>query len=836
MTVFSNRRGAFAQPVTGSASRALPFGRALRHVSIIALAALPIGAGAQDAAGPHHDSPRQSLTAALTAFGRQSGLQVSAASEVLRGRTASPVSNAATPAEALDQMLRGTGLGYRVDERAITVIMLDDTATQAGTDPLDDNGFDLGTLILTADALSDRTSYTAQDIIEGYGGNINQALRNTPGTFTRTQRTIPSTVVNIRGMQSRGRVASLIDGVPQTFSNMSGYTGTLESQTYIDPLMLSGVNVVRGPISGQHGVGTLSGGANFQTLRADDILLPGRDSGGLFRSTLSSNGRGAAGMLAFAQRETSESGGQASGVVALSRSMHAPYHDGHGKTIQDYLGDGDIVNLRDSDFDTGVGSALIALEWQPAPDHRFTIAGTYYESDFLDLQNSRYFWDITNRTARLTYDHDPDNPLVDLSFDIWSNTTEVHYDPDRPVVGASTLFAGRRNRSATHGFSLSNRSEVTLGSGDVVLDFGGSWRSDDYKGLNKDVAFGMNGQGELTVAGLFADGVYSTGRFEVSGGLNWMHYTLEGLSERQPCATGYCDTFTDRSGSAWSGNIKLAYNISENSQVYGGYAHTTRPPTIAEMFMPNILTAFTPVPQSTSHNLDLLPETGRTFEIGGRRNFHDLVTARDTLTLEANLFHSTIDNFIGYGINLPDLPGQPTYADYMAINTAMTQWRNASDPVTMQGLELSARYDSDLWYGRVTATISNTDQPVSATVGIVSDDNALPGRVATLDLGRRFMAGALTVGGRVHHVSDVTIKETNTNGNAFPPSATVHKGAGYNLLDLYASYSPSDAFTTYIQIENVADDFYLPVNAGQIGLGNTGGRGRNVTVGLNVRF
>jgi outer membrane receptor protein involved in Fe transport len=540
-------------------------------------------------------------------------------------------------------------------------------------------------------------------------------------------------------------------------------------------------------------------------------------------------------MLALAHRQHLNNGGQASAVVAFSRSLHEPYKDGSGQSVQDYVSQSDLANVSSSDFDTDTGTGLVALEWQPNSDHKFEFTGSLYRSEFLDLQNSRYFWDITNNTYRLVYNYTPGNPLVNLSFDIWSNETQVEYDPSRPVVGASSSFAGRKNRTTTQGTSLSNRSEILMSSGDLVLDYGMSWRRDNYEGLNKDIAFGMNGQGELTVGGVFADALYSFGDVELSGGVNWMHYKLNGLSTRQACPTGYCDTHAERSGSAWSGNVKLAYNLSEMTQVYGGYAHTTRPPTIAEMFMPNIQSALSPTPSNSSHILNLVPETSRTFEIGGRHDMYGLISDEDKLTLEANLFHSRIENFIGYGISLPALSNPPTQQEFQALVTAMTQWRNSAEPVTMKGLELSASYDSDTWFGNLTATLSDTKQPVSSAVGIVSDDNAMPGRVATLELGRKFMNGEVSVGGRLHHVSDVTIKEFNGNPT-FPPSAIVRSGASYNLVDLYASYSPSEKLTAYVQVENVADKFYLPVNAGQIGLGNTGGRGRNVTVGLNIRF
>ena len=95
---------------------------------------------------------------------------------------------------------------------------------------------------------------------ERNAGDINEALRSTAGTFTRQTSDQPGITPNIRGLQGNGRVNSTIDGVPQTFTNLSGHGGTFDNFVYVDPNLLAGVNVTRGAVAGAEGMGALATG------------------------------------------------------------------------------------------------------------------------------------------------------------------------------------------------------------------------------------------------------------------------------------------------------------------------------------------------------------------------------------------------------------------------------------------------------------------------------------------------------------------------------------------------------------------------------------------------
>ncbi len=65
--------------------------------------------------------PAQSLTDALRAIARQSGLEFSAPADPLRGKTSKPLQGHFLPAEAAKRLLKGTGLIAEVVEGALIV-------------------------------------------------------------------------------------------------------------------------------------------------------------------------------------------------------------------------------------------------------------------------------------------------------------------------------------------------------------------------------------------------------------------------------------------------------------------------------------------------------------------------------------------------------------------------------------------------------------------------------------------------------------------------------------------------------------------------------------------
>jgi len=76
-------------------------------------AAMPSAAMAQSASARSFDIPAQALPDALILFGRQAGVEVTAEAANTRGRSTRGIKGSLPPAQALSQLLAGTGLTFR---------------------------------------------------------------------------------------------------------------------------------------------------------------------------------------------------------------------------------------------------------------------------------------------------------------------------------------------------------------------------------------------------------------------------------------------------------------------------------------------------------------------------------------------------------------------------------------------------------------------------------------------------------------------------------------------------------------------------------------------------
>ncbi|MET0366006.1 MAG: secretin and TonB N-terminal domain-containing protein, partial [Sphingobium sp.] len=237
----------------------------------------------------------QSLAEAMTDFGDQSGLQVSVNAADVRGRTSASVSGRMTPAKALSQLLAGTGLQFRIDGHIVSLSRASqrvaDGTVQLG--PLRVEG-DRGIPQETgaerdarqADAVYDMdvsSTYAGKEEVERYKGvNTADLLKAMVNVFSGDARNGGAIDPSIRGMQGPGRVPVIIDGTEQALTVWRGYNGA-SNRSYVDPSLISGLQVLKGPV-GVRGVNGSTGGAVvINTLDASDILKPGRNFGVEFR-------------------------------------------------------------------------------------------------------------------------------------------------------------------------------------------------------------------------------------------------------------------------------------------------------------------------------------------------------------------------------------------------------------------------------------------------------------------------------------------------------------------------------------------------------------------------
>ena len=272
-------------------------GMLLASVAGSVLAFPSIGLAQAEASQAVHsfNIPAQPLDAALMDFGQQAGLQVSIDAANLAGRTSKGVSGKMASRNALTQLLADSGLAYRVEGN---VVSLEPRARSSA-----DGSVQLGLLRVEGqqsgsiaaaqetgaerdarkkDAVYDKdisSTYAAKEEIERYKGvNTADVLKGMVNVFSGDARNGGALDPSIRGIQGPGRVPVVIDGTEQALTVWRGYNGA-SNRSYVDPSLISGLQVLKGPVSARGVNGSTGGAIVINTLDASDILQPGRNFG-----------------------------------------------------------------------------------------------------------------------------------------------------------------------------------------------------------------------------------------------------------------------------------------------------------------------------------------------------------------------------------------------------------------------------------------------------------------------------------------------------------------------------------------------------------------------------
>ncbi|WP_369521347.1 STN domain-containing protein, partial [Escherichia coli] len=245
--------------------------------------------------------PEHPLADAVRAFGRQADVQVVFRSDLVEGRRSSAVSGEYSQMQALQQLLRGSGVraqrgmdgtwslraaaeagegeGVRVTETLDVAGRLQ----SEGGEARDRRGYD------DVFALDLTTAYSGRDRVERYrGSNPADVVKDLVGVFSGDARNSGALDINIRGIQGPGRVPVSIDGGEQALTVWRGYNG-VSNRNYIDPNLIGGIQVIKGPglVRGVHsGIG---GALVIKTIDVDDIVAAGERFGGELKIEGSSN-------------------------------------------------------------------------------------------------------------------------------------------------------------------------------------------------------------------------------------------------------------------------------------------------------------------------------------------------------------------------------------------------------------------------------------------------------------------------------------------------------------------------------------------------------------------
>lgn len=236
--------------------------------------------------------PAQPLAAALDALSRQTGLSFAYSTSQLEGVQSQGVSGTLTPRAALARLLSGTGTTFEFTGANTVAI------TRAGQQ--DDGVVRTEPISVRAGAVTDpadlpfRTpgsvSYISREQIDRIRpSSPGDIFIETPGVVAAGNHDGTAINVNIRNAQGLNRVRVMVEGTQQESSGYQGYAGP-DQRTYMDPELIGGVEISKGPGGGAYSSGTTGGIVNIRLLEADDLIREGRNIGFRVRGGLAGNG------------------------------------------------------------------------------------------------------------------------------------------------------------------------------------------------------------------------------------------------------------------------------------------------------------------------------------------------------------------------------------------------------------------------------------------------------------------------------------------------------------------------------------------------------------------
>lgn len=684
--------------------------------------------------------------------------------------------------------------------------------------------------------------------------NTSDVLASVSGLHTSQGRQDPGVSINIRGLQDFGRVNMMIDGARQNFQRSGhGSNGAL----YLDPQMLSGVDVSKGPSTTTGGAAVIGGIVNFKTLDFEDLVEDGENSGGRVSLSTGTNAYNYSGNVAAATK-LSES------VAALAAFGAKEIGEFKKGTNGGNADSGSYWHGTSQFTDQSQRSALLKLQWQYQPDQALKFSYIGFKTDFEEGSNTASSTlnqpadavnELSADTLLVNYLWRPDTNVIDMAGSLYySKTSDAQFvrDPDEGEADADGAFDVYYETN-TVGGSLSNTSLVDLSSIDSVLNF--TYGTEFYydwtlpeadkqsEGEGQDFWFtGPTPEGERWVASTFFQTEFSHPvGLDLLAGLRYDYYSLEGEGRiyqgtianppgvRPSSTILFTDFNVARHKGYWSPALNISYEPFDNFQLFSSYSYGVRPPAITESLMwgMHVGNTFPFYP-----NPSLVEERARSFEFGANFRFKQLLASGDSLNLKTVWFDSRVDNYITAGAIMGPTETEPDPSSLAYVNL--------DNPVRFYGYELQAEYKTTHYFSEISWTRTITDLgrggydpfPLGSIVGYPPSDRGVEDQGSTFYLtspeynaawsnGLQFLDERLVFGLR--------IRRQNNGGKG---GGAYENVVDWQIYDLWANYKPKKWLSLNLAVDNATDENYAELN----GLSYWIGPGRTVIATTTVLF
>ncbi|MCP3385614.1 TonB-dependent hemoglobin/transferrin/lactoferrin family receptor [Bradyrhizobium sp. CCGUVB4N] len=641
-------------------------------------------------------------------------------------------------------------------------------------------------------------SSVSLDKIQGLQPNrLSDIFYNVPGVSFQERGDDPATVINVRGLQDFGRVAVVVDGARQNYQR-TGHNAN--GSFFLDPELIGGVDVVRGPTANIYGSGAIGGLVSFRTKDINDVLRPGERWGVDLSGSYGSNNSRGLGSVFGGVRATPDVdifGG------AVYRTQ-GNYKDGNGTEI------GNTGNQ--------VEAGLMKLTVRPALGHEVKFGATFQDYQYsigqinrgpttsaaliaLNRGSSVYASDAKNYTGTVTWNYAlPSDNLWDWHMSAYANRTENDqtktYDYGNPTAYCNgglgnnisgCVGTGRAYKLNTFGFDANNTTRFDVADWRNALTWGVDAFQDDV--ITTDSRGNSNvttPSGIRTVSGGFLQLKQNYGTwFEAVSAVRYDRYNLQ---------SGGTNTGGDR----FSPKITLGVTPVPGFQPYVSYAEGYRAPSITETVISGAHAtgggpALFACPDGTSGvfcflpNANLRPEVGKNKEVGFNLKYDNIFRASDSFRGKINLFQNDVSDYIDLvPFGFVAFPGFGSFAKYY-------QYQNIAS-ARIQGFEAETMYDAGDWFVGVSGHYIQ-GKNVATNVGLAT---ITPRKVVTTG-GVRLLDRTLIL----------TAQWASYGPNNDVPAGYL-PATGYELVNLYLTYNATKDIVFSASIDNLLNQYYRP--------------------------
>ncbi|WP_417836942.1 TonB-dependent receptor domain-containing protein [Thalassospira tepidiphila] len=503
---------------------------------------------AQASATHSFDIAPQMLADALALFGQQAGVQVSADGELVRGVETSGVSGEYQTEDALQRLLAGTGLTFRIaTSGAITIT---GSAQSSAND-----GDVLAPVIVEANAISDDHAGAAdrassiyvtkkdlerrnpQDVKQVFGGESGVSVG---GSVPLSQK------VYVNGVEETNLAVS-IDGARQN-NKVFHHNGT----TLIDPALLKAARVDPGVAPADAGPAALGGSIVYETVDVGDLLAPDRTLGGFAVASFDTNGG----------RFTNDlsSYGRAGDVELLGYFKWAKGDDFES-------GDGDQMPGTGSDLRSG----LVKGAYEANDYHRFEVSAEQvrdnarrpYRANMSNLTNrndpAERVYDLARRKFVFNYDTPTADGIWDPRVVMAYSESDLSVPSPDNSEGLSASYSGK----VENDFNITDVDKITAG-----VDFyhdRSKYHDPNYS--TDEVATNVGAYGQARLQPLDP--------LRLSFGLRGDRQAFEGIDGTEIDLDGV------------SGNASVAFDATDFLTLKAGYSNVWGGIALAESFLHN---------------------------------------------------------------------------------------------------------------------------------------------------------------------------------------------------------------------------------------------------------